>query len=401
MNKERAGVLAVGTVLLLFLGLIYAYSVLLAPLKVEFGWSVSQMTLVFALSICSFTVGSLGSGPLVSRGREGLGLLIGAAMLAVGFLGSAFASGSAALYVVYSCYGVVASGGIGLVYNIVIPTVTSWFQDKPGIAQGLCLMGFGAGGFVLGPVATWLYSVASWRVVLTGFAFVFALLVLASSVVMRAPSDEQLRQILAAAAKKRGNGSVSTASDASTAEMLRTRRFWLLYAFLFMLGSIGMGVTGIGRELPLSLGADDFIAALVIGFVNIGSGTGRLLCGVALDRLGRGRAMRVIGVGGLIAPFVMLGSLWLGSLPLQAVACLLTGMAWGAAVVTMPYVSRTEWGQANMAQNMAVVNTYSIFASIAGSWGAGLLVSATGSFVPVLVIMACLGAASVALSTRM
>ena len=183
--------------------------------------------------------------------------------------------------------------------------------------------------------------------------------------------------------------------------LLRTPTFWLLYAFLFMLGSIGMGITGIGRELPLSLGASNLAAAVVIGFVNVGSGVGRLSCGIALDRLGRHRTMRIIGFGGTVATVVMIASLLSGSLAVQAVACLLTGMSWGAAVVTMPFVSRTEWGQANMAQNMAMVNTYSIFASLVGSFGAGILYGACGSFLPVLGIMTALGVASVLLANKL
>ena len=52
--RGRRGILAASTLLLLFLGLIYAYSVVLAPMKELWGWSVSQMTLVFALSIGMF-----------------------------------------------------------------------------------------------------------------------------------------------------------------------------------------------------------------------------------------------------------------------------------------------------------------------------------------------------------
>ena len=81
------------------------------------------------------------------------------------------------------------------------------------------------------------------------------------------------------------------------------------------------------------------------------------------------------------------------STALMTVACLVAGLAWGAAVVCMPFVTRTEWGMANMASNMAVVNTYSIFGAVLGSWGAGLLAERLGSFIPVLVIMAFMGAA--------
>ena len=406
LDKKRNKLLVVSTALLLFLGLIYAYSVLLAPLKVEFGWSVAQMTLVFALSICSFTLGSLAVGPLVRAKKNAVALLAGAAMLAAGFLGTAFASGGVALYMAYAAYGVAASFGIGWVYNVVIPTVTSWFPDKCGFAQGVCLMGFGAGGFVLGPVATQLYSVLPWRGTLVGFAVVFAALVAGSAAVLKAPRDAEAAELAALAA---GAGDASDADAAevaddrfvSSGQMLRTPTFWLLYAFLFMLGSIGMGITGIGRELPLSLGASDLAAAVVIGFVNVGSGVGRLSCGIALDKLGRHRTMRIIGFGGTVAPVVMIASLLSGSLAVQAVACLLTGMSWGAAVVTMPFVSRTEWGLANMAQNMAMVNTYSIFASFVGSFGAGMLYGVCGSFLPVLGIMTVLGVASVLLANKL
>lgn len=406
LDKKRNKLLVVSTALLLFLGLIYAYSVLLAPLKVEFGWSVAQMTLVFALSICSFTLGSLAVGPLVRAKKNAVALLAGAAMLAAGFLGTAFASGGVALYMAYAAYGVAASFGIGWVYNVVIPTVTSWFPDKCGFAQGVCLMGFGAGGFVLGPVATQLYSVLPWRGTLVGFAVVFAALVAGSAAVLKAPGDAEAAELAALAA---GAGDASDADAAevaddrfvSSGQMLRTPTFWLLYTFLFMLGSIGMGITGIGRELPLSLGASDLAAAVVIGFVNVGSGVGRLSCGIALDKLGRHRTMRIIGFGGTVAPVVMIASLLSGSLAVQAVACLLTGMSWGAAVVTMPFVSRTEWGLANMAQNMAMVNTYSIFASLVGSFGAGMLYGACGSFLPVLGIMTALGVASVLLANKL
>lgn len=405
LDKKRNKLLVVSTALLLFLGLIYAYSVLLAPLKVEFGWSVAQMTLVFALSICSFTLGSLAVGPLVRAKKNAVALLAGAAMLAVGFLGTAFASGGAALYMAYAAYGVAASFGIGWVYNVVIPTVTSWFPDKCGFAQGVCLMGFGAGGFVLGPVATQLYSVLPWRGTLVGFAVVFAALVAGGAAVLKAPGDAEAAELAAlAAGADTGDADAAEVADdrfVSSGQMLRTPTFWLLYAFLFMLGSIGMGITGIGRELPLSLGASDLAAAVVIGFVNVGSGVGRLSCGIALDKLGRHRTMRIIGFGGTVAPVVMIASLLSGSLAVQAVACLLTGMSWGAAVVTMPFVSRTEWGLANMAQNMAMVNTYSIFASLVGSFGAGMLYGVCGSFLPVLGIMTALGVASVLLANKL
>ena len=46
----------------------------------------------------------------------------------------------------------------------------------------------------------------------------------------------------------------------------------------------------------------------------------------------------------------------------------------------MPFVTRKAWGQKNFAENLAIVNGYGTFAVVVGSWGAGLLADALGSF---------------------
>lgn len=382
-RTRRSVVLCVGMALLLFLGLIYAYSVLLAPLKAEFAWPMSGMTFIFALSISAFTVGGLVSGRLMARGRVRGGLLLGASLLLVGFLGVPHAAGAESLAFAALMYGVLASFGIGIVYNIVIPVVSAWFPDKPGFAQGVCLMGFGMGGFLLGPLATGLYAMFPWRVVIGCLGVVFAALIVASSFVIRAPRLDEigLPEPVAGPARDAGAG------EGECHGLLSSPVFYLEFLFLFFMGSNGMGITGIGRELPLTLGVDDMAAAFIIGFVNIGSGIGRFGGGVLLDRIGCERSMLGIAVMGVASPAIVAASLAMGSVALQLAGCLLFGVSWGAAIVTMPFITRREWGQADLAQNMAVVNTYSIFGALAGSFGAGLLIEATGSFYPVLGVM--------------
>lgn len=382
-RTKRSVVLCVGMALLLFLGLIYAYSVLLAPLKAEFAWPMSGMTFIFALSISAFTVGGLASGRLMARRRVRRGLLLGASLLLVGFLGVLHAAGAESLAFAALMYGMLASFGIGLVYNIVIPVVSAWFPDKPGFAQGVCLMGFGMGGFLLGPLATGLYAMFPWRVVIGCLGVVFAALIVASSFVIRAPRLDEigLPEPVAGPARDAGAG------EGECHGLLSSPVFYLEFLFLFFMGSNGMGITGIGRELPLTLGVDDMAAAFIIGFVNIGSGIGRFGGGVLLDRIGCERSMLGIAVMGVASPAIVAASLAMGSVALQLSGCLLFGVSWGAAIVTMPFITRREWGQADLAQNMAVVNTHSIFGALAGSFGAGLLIEATGSFYPVLGVM--------------
>lgn len=313
-QAKRSGVLCTGMVLLLFLGLIYAYSVLLAPLKTEYAWPMSGMTFIFALSISAFTVGGLLSGRLVARGMVRGGLLLGAALLLAGFLAVPAAAAAGGLVSVAAFYGVVASFGIGVVYNIVTPVVSAWFPDRPGFAQGACLMGFGMGGFLFGPLVTNLYAVMPWRLVIGCAGVIFSALIAMSSLVIRAPRLEELG-LPVAVAETDGHGS---ASSGSVRSVLSSPVFYLEFLFLFFMGSNGMGVTGLGRELPLALGVGDIAAAFIIGFVNIGSGLGRLGGGILLDRVGCERSMIGIALVGIASPLVVSASLAMGSVPLAA-----------------------------------------------------------------------------------
>ncbi len=383
--KRRYFLLATGTLLLLCLGLIYSYSVLMAPLKAQFEWSVSGCTLIFAFSMIAFTIGNLSAGRLLRNHSVAFVFRLAVAFLLVGFIGSSFADGAMSLPVIYACYGIIASIGIGLAYNVVVPTITSWFPDKTGLAQGVCLMGYGFGGFLLGPVVTKLYASVDWRMVFVATGIVFSVLTLLVSIIVRTPSEAEAAELPQPVAGPQSAEAVVV--DADTSHMMRDRSFWLLYLFLFMLGGVGMGITGIGKEFPTSLGADPITATFVIGFVNIGSGIGRLCGGAVLDRVGRDKTMVGIACLFFVSVLTMIGSVVTRSIPIMIAGCLLVGISWGSTIVSMPFVTRKKWGQKYMAENLAVVNSYSVFAAVVGSWGAGLLADAAGSYLVVLVIM--------------
>lgn len=389
--RKRVPILAVGTVTLLFLGLIYGYSVVMAPLKAQFGWSVSGMTVIFALSMIAFTVGNLVAGKLLKRHNVRFVMSVAIAFLLVGFVGSALVDGQSSLPAVWVTYGIIASVGIGFVYNVIVPTVTAWFPDKTGMAQGVCLMGYGLGGFVLGPVLTQLYTVVDWRIVFVAMAIVFSALVFASSIVIHMPTAAEAAELPKSHAAGLNAGNAAGTEDVPTSGLFRDPTFYFFYLWMFLLGAVGMATTGIGREFPTSLGADAVTAAFVIGFVNIGSGLGRLIGGTLLDHIGRAPFMVGTACLSIAGALIMLAAQLSGSVAVQVVGCLVTGLAWGAVIVTMAFVVRKVWGQANFAENLAVVNSYGIFAALVGSIGSGVLVQAVGSLATVLVVMACFG----------
>jgi OFA family oxalate/formate antiporter-like MFS transporter len=367
----------------MLLGLIYAYSVVLAPLKTEFDWSVSQMTVVFATSIIFYIVGSLASAWLLEKAGLAKTVLVGAALLVVGFVVCAIVSGAHAYGLVVVAYGVVASTGIGAVYNVLLPVVSKWYPDRPGLSQGTCLMGFGLGGFVLGPLVTYLYGIFPWRGVLLGTGAVLGIVVVLAALLIHNPTLEQAAKLPAANA-----GEVVSTRECSLPQVLRDPVYYLMVAWLFLIGSTGLAVTGIGRELPLSLGADAMTAAFVIGFVNIGSGCGRFFGGMLADKIGRRRTMYLASAICIVAIATVCASLATGSLFLQTVGFLLLGVGWGTDVMMMVYVTRTVWGQRYMAANLAAMNANSVAAALVGSIGSGVLMEATGNLeTPLFVLL--------------
>ena len=57
--SARWGYLIVGVVAMLFAGVLYAWSILKAPLAREFGWGASDLALNFTLAMSFFCIGGL------------------------------------------------------------------------------------------------------------------------------------------------------------------------------------------------------------------------------------------------------------------------------------------------------------------------------------------------------
>ena len=64
---KRWLILAAGVATMLFAGILYAWSILKAPLAAELGFEASALALNFTLAMCFFCLGGFVSGQLVRR----------------------------------------------------------------------------------------------------------------------------------------------------------------------------------------------------------------------------------------------------------------------------------------------------------------------------------------------
>ena len=75
-----------------------------------------------------------------------------------GFFVSAFGVSVHQLWIVYLGYGVLGGIGLGLGYISPVSTLIKWFPDRPGMATGMAIMGFGGGAMIASPLSVWLMS---------------------------------------------------------------------------------------------------------------------------------------------------------------------------------------------------------------------------------------------------
>ncbi len=62
------------------------------------------------------------------------------------------------IWLVYLGYGVLGGFGLGIGYISPVSTLIKWFPDRPGMATGMAIMGFGGGAFIASPLSVWLMA---------------------------------------------------------------------------------------------------------------------------------------------------------------------------------------------------------------------------------------------------
>ena len=89
------------------------------------------------------------------------GHLHSAVCFASGFIVSALGVQLHQLWLIYLGYGVIGGIGLGLGYVSPVSTLIKWFPDRPGMATGMAIMGFGGAAFIASPLSVWLMGLFS------------------------------------------------------------------------------------------------------------------------------------------------------------------------------------------------------------------------------------------------
>ena len=363
---SRTTALIAGTTMLLINGVIYAWSIYSMPFGAGFGWSSAQLGACFTVMLASFCLGGVFGGAVANRRGVRVSIPIGGILGCIGFVLCMFLQAHLIwlLFVSFAISGI----GVGFVYNGVISAVVPRFPDKKGLASGVLLMGFGASSLVLGGLASRLIASPGfgWHLtyILTG-----ALLLAAAFIGLPFVLPPRVDRDTHAAAPARG---------LTPRQMLRTKRFWLLFGSAVIGTGFGSGLIAHASYIFVEGGASESVAALAVGLVSVMNGLGRIVFGMLNDRCGFRISLLADAVlyiaAGLIAALV-LGS----SAVVLVVVMMLIGACYGAVPTISASLAEEFFGPAHYGRNLGIVNLSILVGSFA-STAAGAIQTSTGSY---------------------
>ncbi len=249
---------------------------------------------------------------------------------------------------VFMLYGV----GLGLGYISPVSTaLIKWFPDRPGMATGLAIMGFGGGAMIGSPLAQDLMdqfqesstSMGVGQTFLVMGASYFVFMMFGVAIVRVPPAGYVPPGYVPPAATK----SLVTTANVSADEALRTPQFWLLWAVLCLNVTAGIGVLSQASPMIQELfpGRVTAVAAAgFVGFISVFNLMGRFLWSSVSDYIGRKRTYAIFFALGT-ALYCLVPTLGrMGNIALFVGAFALVFTMYGGGFSTIPAYLRDLFG---------------------------------------------------------
>ena len=363
------------------LGSFYSWSVFREPLSERYGANITEVNVAFFLATFVFTIAAFGGGLLMRRVGPRVVGIAGGLLYGLGVFLSSFAGES--LLVLYVTYGVIVGIGLGLGYIAPLAALPGWFPDRPGLAYGLAVCGFGAGSAINVPLAEALVSATGGPLRAFGILGVaYAVLIGgAASLVRDPPAEPEVRKPAGRAAAGR---------SWSFREAVRTWQWYAMLAIFFLNVSAGLAIIADAKAIAASVGgASAALASAFVVMLAVADTTGRLFWPVLSDRIGQATVFVAIFLlqAAAFALLPLLGTLSFAAfcaLSFVALTC------YGGGYGTMPALVNAYYGSGDVGTIYASI----LFGSGIAGFGAPLLLAltadATGSYAPALYATAAL-----------
>jgi MFS family permease len=229
----------------LSIGQAYAWSVFKPALEKTLHLSGTQSALPFQLAIVMLGLSAAFGGRLVERNGPRWAMAVSTTCFSVGFLVSALGAFTSQYWLVVLGYGFIGGIGLGIGYISPVSTLMKWFPDRPGMATGIAIMGFGGGALIASPWSSQMLT--SFGVTPHGIAAAFLVHGLVYAVFMslgvflvRVPADGWKP---AGWEPKTDHGKAMISfGQVSAKNAIKTPQFWFLWVILCFNVTAGIGI---------------------------------------------------------------------------------------------------------------------------------------------------------------
>jgi MFS family permease len=302
----------------LCIGQAYATSVYKAALVSHFDSSLTAIGIIFSIAIVMLGLSAAVFGTWVDRNGPRAAMFTAACFWSAGFLVGALGISTEQLWLVYLGYGVLGGIGLGIGYISPVSTLIKWFPDRPGLATGMAIMGFGGGALIASPLSRQLMNWydptydgtigttptgAAVAQLFVTLGIVYLAFMMFGAFIIRVPAPDWRPDGFDPSTVKAK--SLVTTENVSANNAIKTPQFWLLWTVLFCNVTAGIGI--LEQAAPM---IQDFFrngetsavaaatAAGFVGLLSLFNMGGRFVWSSTSDYIGRKPIYMVyLGVG--------------------------------------------------------------------------------------------------------
>ncbi len=301
----------------LCIGQVYALSVFKLPLVEKMNASETSIAIIFSIAIVMLGLSAAFGGTWMERNGPRKAMALSAVCFSAGLLIGSVGIANEQLWLLYFGYGFVGGIGLGIGYISPVSTLIKWFPDRPGLATGMAIMGFGGGAFIASALSTELLNFYSdlpaGQRPIDGLVPTFVTLGLLYLAFMmfgvftiRVPPPGWAPK--GYVPRDSGGNKMMTTRNVSASNAIRTPQFWLLWTVLFCNVTAGIGILEQASPMIQAFfpanSANAVLPATAAGFVgllslfNMG---GRFVWSSTSDVIGRKPTYMIyLGVGAVL-----------------------------------------------------------------------------------------------------
>lgn len=365
---KRYFYLGLGSLAMCVFGLMYNWTVFSPAVSAQLNVSAASVANVFSVCQICFCAGGVLSGFIYYRVPFRASMLIASLMIGVGLF---LTSRADQVAMIYACYSVLFSLGAGFAYKALLTTVMTWFNDKPGLASGVLVMGAGLTAFVFNVPTSLIIESLGWRTAMLLLALIAFVLSLVVSLIVRP------RGIVRKAGKLEEG---EEEGQVSTGQMMKSTRFYVYFIWSVLVLAGCSSLTGTAVSCGISFGISATMAATLSMIISLFNSVSRVFYGIIYDKIGRKTAMGIATTLFIIAVIILYCAFTLGSTALLAVSFIFVGLSFGAVPTISSAYILTTFGKKYYPSNFNIQGTYTLFSPFLGTMLFSALFTATQSY---------------------